>query len=40
VSLKELGADVPADINKKIEGAKQWVKEINSVVSKLNGFKL
>lgn len=39
-SFKELGIDTPANVNKSIEGANQWVKEINSIISKLNSFNI
>ena len=39
-SFKELGIDTPANVNKSIDGANQWVKEINSIISKLNSFKI
>ena len=39
-SFKELGIDTPANINKEIEGAKQWQKEISSIISKLNSFNI
>ena len=39
-SFKDLGIDTPANVNKSIEGANQWVKEINSIISKLNSFNI
>ena len=36
---KELGADLPANIKKDLEGAEQWRKEINSIIKKAQSFK-
>lgn len=36
---KELGADLPANIKKDLEGAEQWQKEINSIIKKAQSFK-
>ncbi len=39
-SFKEIGVDVPANVNKEIDGAIQWQKEINGIISKLNSFNI
>ena len=39
-SVNELGADLPVDVSKRIEGANQWIKEINLIISKLSSFKI
>lgn len=36
---KELGADLPANIKKDLEGAEQWKKEISAIIKKAQSFK-
>ena len=36
---KELGANLPSNVKKDLEGAEQWKKEINSIIKKAQSFK-
>lgn len=37
---KDLGLDLPANIQKDIKGAEQWFDEIATIIKKAQGFKL
>jgi hypothetical protein len=36
---KELGADLPANVIKDLDGAEQWKKEISAIIKKAQSFK-
>ena len=37
---KDLGLDLPANIQKEIKGSEQWFDEIATIIKKAQGFKL
>ena len=36
---KELGADLPSNVIKDLDGAEQWKKEISAIIKKAQSFK-
>ena len=40
VSAKDLGLDLPADVEKRINGGVQWQKEISQIIKELSSFNI
>jgi hypothetical protein len=40
MSVKDLGLELPADVNKTIQGAIQWEKELTQIIKELSSIKI
>ena len=40
MSVKDLGLELPADVDKRIQGAIQWEKELTQIIKELSSIKI
>ena len=40
MSVKDLGVELPADVDKRIQLAIQWEKELNQIIKELSSIKI